>query len=299
MNIFFRTTISFFVLVSLPGMPEIFGQKNLRKEIAGIVQTADASIGVAIMHLESGDTISFQGSVHFPMQSVYKFHLALAVLAAVENGKLSLDQKVLIRQEDFFPNTVSQIAEKYPKGNVELTIEELLFYTVATSDNNGCDILFRMLGGPDKVQDYIHALGITDVAIVNTEAEMHRDWNAQFNNWTTPKATVNLLNLFYQNKILSSRSTALLVKIMEQTSTGKHRIKGHLPAGTVVAHKTGMGGKNDIISAINDVGIVTLPSGEHVAVAFFIANPRNSVAEMEGVMARVSKLVFDHYLSVR
>ena len=86
---------------------------------------------------------------------------------------------------------------------------------------------------------------------------------------------------------------------MEETSTGKHRIKGHLPAGTVVAHKTGMGGKNDIISAINDVGIVTLPSGEHFAIAFFIANPRYSVAEMERVIARVSKLVFNHYLSVR
>ena len=109
---------------------------------------------------------------------------------------------------------------------------------------------------------------------------MHRDWNAQFNNWTSPKATVNILSLFYQNKILSSRSTAVLVKIMEETSTGKHRIKGHLPAGTVDAHKTGMGGKNDIISAINDVGIVTLPSGEHFAIAFFIANPRDSVAEM-------------------
>lgn len=299
MKFFFRTAISFFVLVSLSGMPESFGQKNLRKEIASIVQTADASVGVAIMHLESGDTISFHGSDRFPMQSVYKFHLALAVLAAVENGKLSLDQRVLIRQEDFFPNTVSQIAEKYPEGNVELTIEELLFYTVATSDNNGCDILFKILGGPNKVQDYIHSLGISDVAIVNTEVQMHRDWDAQFNNWTTPKATVNLLSLFYQNKILSSRSTAVLVKIMEETSTGKHRIKGHLPAGTVVAHKTGMGGKNDIISAINDVGIVTLPSGEHFAIAFFIANPRDSVAEMERVIARVSKLVFDHYLSVR
>ena len=41
-----------------------------------------------------------------------------------------------------------------------------------------------------------------------------------------------------------------------------------------------MGGKNDIISAINDVGIVTLPSGEHFAIAFFIANPRDSVAKM-------------------
>ena len=195
------------------------------------------------------------------MQSVYKFHLALAVLADVDKGKLTADQKVLIRKDDYFP-THSPIADKYPDGNVELTISELLSYTVSTSDNNACDILFKLVGGPKRVDAYIRGLGVRDIAVVNTEREMHQDWDAQFNNWTTPQAMVQVLELFYQKKILSPQSRDLLVKIMEQTSTGKKRIKGHLPAGTVVAHKTGMGGNDaGVISAMNDVGVVTLPSG--------------------------------------
>ncbi len=286
-------TLSFVFLVS----SEIYGQENLRKEIENLVHTVNGSIGVGVKHLESGDSLTIHGKDHFPMQSVYKFHLALAVLADVDKGKLRADQKVLIRKDDYFPDTHSPIADKYPDGNVELTISELLSYTVSTSDNNGCDILFKLVGGPKKVEEYIRGLGLRDVAIVNTEREMHQDWNAQFNNWTTPQGMVHLLDLFYQKKILSPQSRDVLVKIMEQTSTGKKRIKGHLPAGTVVAHKTGMGGNDEVISAMNDVGVVTLPSGDHFAIALFVANPKDGIETIESVMAKISKLVFDHYTS--
>ena len=129
-----------------------------------------------------------------------------------------------------------------------LPIGELLSYTVSSSDNNGCDILFKLVEGPKKVEEYIRGLGVRDIAIVNTEREMHQDWDAQFNNWTTPQGMVQLLDLFYQRKILSPQSRDFLVKIMEQTATGKKRIKGHLPAGSVVAHKTGMGGNDEGLS---------------------------------------------------
>nr|AIA18138.1 VEB-PER_beta_lactamase [uncultured bacterium] len=288
-------TISFVFLAA----SEIYGQESLRKEIENLVRPVNGSIGVGVRHLESGDTLTIHGKDHFPMQSVYKFHLALAVLSDVDQGKLSMDQKVLIRKEEFIPNTVSPIADKYPDGNVALTVSELLSYTVSNSDNNGCDILFKLVGGPKKVEAYIRGLGVRDVAIVNTEREMHQDWDAQFNNWTTPQGMVQLLDLFYQKKILSPESRDFLVKIMEQAATGKKRIKGQLPAGTVVAHKTGMGGNDEVISAMNDVGVVTLPSGGHFAIALFVTNPKDSIEVVEAVMAKISKLVLDHYATAK
>lgn len=63
---------------------------------------------------------------------------------------------------------------------------EILRYTVAQSDNNGCDILLGLLGGPATVNDFIHGLGIKDMAIRYDEARMQRDWQAQFANWSTP-----------------------------------------------------------------------------------------------------------------
>jgi beta-lactamase class A len=81
---------------------EIHGQENLKKEIENLAHTINGSIGVGVRHLESGDTVTIHGKDHFPMQSVYKLHLALAVLAAVDQGKLSMDQKVLSGRKTLF-----------------------------------------------------------------------------------------------------------------------------------------------------------------------------------------------------
>jgi beta-lactamase class A len=275
---------------------DALAQKDLREEIFDVIYSVDGNMGVTIKNVESGDTLSIHGHDHFPMQSVYKFHLALAVLDQVDKGNLSTDQKIMVKQSDYFPDTWSPIAKKYPNGDVNLTIRELLQYTVSQSDNIGCDILFRLVGGPAKVNEYIQGQGIEDVAIVNTEAEMHAAWDMQFNNWTTPEAMAHLLGLFTQKKILAPFTHHLLMEIMEQTITGNKRIKGLLPAGTPVAHKTGMGGNDTgLIAAINDVGIITLPNGDHIAIALFISNTKESVEKLEGVMAKISKMVYDHY----
>jgi beta-lactamase class A len=104
-----------------------------------------------------------------------------------------------------------------------------------------------------------------------------------------------LLAMFYKGNVLSSNSTAVLKEIMEGTITGKNRIKGLLPQGTPVAHKTGMGGRGNIISAVNDVGVMKLPNGQHVSIALFITDTTESVETLEKVMAQISKRIFDHY----
>nr|AIA11272.1 VEB-PER_beta_lactamase [uncultured bacterium] len=292
---FSTATMAFFGL--LTSIHVAYGQGQLKKDIVESINSIKADVGVAILHLENGDTLSFNGLHHFPMQSVYKFHLALAVLHAVDQGKLSLDHETFIAKSDFIPKTWSPIADKYPEGDVKLTVSQLLSYTISQSDNNGCDILFRLVGGPRKVDEYIKGLGIIDVAIANTEAEMHENPDLQFKNWTTPRAMVQLLSLFYQGKILASPTHNLLVEMMEQTITGNKRIKGQLPQGTVVAHRTGMSGQNEdgVRAALNDVGIITLPNGKHIAVALFVSNTRESIPASEELIAKISRIVFDYY----
>jgi len=284
---------SFCVLTSLS-----YAQTDLlRKQIETIVNTKQADVGVAIYGLESSDTLTFQGSKHYPMQSVYKFHLALAVLDQVDKGKLSLDQKILLKKRDLLPNTHSPLRDKYPNGNVQVPLSEILEYTISLSDNNGCDILFRLLGGTKSVHTYIQKLGIRDVSIQATEEEMHQEWNVQFTNWTTPFAVAQLLKKFHEKKVLSDKSTAYLWKVMAETTTGPDRLKGQLPAGTVVAHKTGTSGTNaqGITAAINDAGIVTLPNGKHFAIVVFVTNTKEDSKTNEKIIADIAKAAWDYF----
>ena len=272
-------------------------KQDLKKTIETIAGKHTAKIGFAVIDLQNGDTIGFNGRVHYPMQSVYKFHLALAVLKQVDEGKLKLDQQILVKAKDLLPNTWSPLRDKYPQGNVYIPLAEILSYTVSQSDNNGCDILFRLVGGPAKVNQFIYGIGLKDVVIVATEEEMHLDEKVQFKNWSTSFSAVQLLKMFYDKKILSKSSGDFLWDIMVKTISGPNKIKGLLPKGTIVAHKTGSSGVNSagVTTASNDIGIVALPNGKHFAIAVFVSMTKEEEKVTDQIIAECSKAAWDYF----
>lgn len=275
-----------------------FGQTDsTRAKIERIVASVRGKVGVAVVGLESRDTLAVNGSGRFPMQSVYKLPLALAVLDRVDKGDFSLDQKIHIEKKDLLPNTWSPLREKHPQGGIDLSMAELLTYTVAQSDNNCCDILFRLAGGPKVVERFLRDHGIKDIAVVANEEEMHRHPDLQYRNWSSPVAMGQLLSMFYHGEILKGSSKDFLWQTMVKTSTGPRRLKGLLPAGTIVAHKTGSSGadQSGMIAATNDVGIIALPGGKHVAVVVFVADASGEEAACEDAIAGIAKAVWDAY----
>ena len=270
----------------------------LRTKIEAIIQNKKAKIGMSILDLDKGDTLTFNNCHHFPMQSVFKFHLALAVLNQIDQGKMSLNQPIFVKKTDLLPNLYSPMREKYPEGNVTIPLSEILQFTVSQSDNSGCDLLFRLIGGPEKANQYIHSLGIKDVAIKNPEVEIQADWSIQYKNWTTPSAATKLLEMFYKKNILSKNSYHFLWKTMVETTTGPTKIKGNLPKAAIVAHKTGYSGanKDGIVGATNDIGIVILPNGKKFAIAIFVSDSMENEKTNDGIMADVAKVVWDYYL---
>jgi beta-lactamase class A len=271
---------------------------TLRSKIEAITQNKKAKIGVSILDLDKDDKLTMNNSHHFPMQSVFKFHLALAVLDLVDKGKMKLDQPIFVKKSDLLPNLWSPMREKYPEGNVTLPLSEILQFTVSQSDNSGCDLLFRLIGGTEKVNQYIHSLGIKDVAIKNPEVEIQADWSIQYKNWTTPSAATKLLEMFYKKNILSKNSYDFLWKTMVETTTGPNKIKGKLPKEAIVAHKTGYSGtnKDGLVAATNDIGIVILPNGKKFAIALFVSDSMENEKTNDGIMAEIAKVVWDYYM---
>ena len=284
---------TFFLLLVLTD--SVFAQVSLRTQIEDIRGTMPADVGVSIIDLQRGDTLSINGNEHFPMQSVFKFHIGLAALHLVDVGKLSLNQKYKVTKDDYYTSW-SVLMRTYPEANVEVTLAELITWSVMNSDNIACDLLFRILGGPDKVNAFVNANGITDVAIVATERKMHNDWNVQFTNWTTPTAMARLLKLFYEGKILKNESRDFLWKCMVETPNAPKRLKGMLPEGTVVARKPGTGNSNgEVIGAVNDAGILVLPDGRKIILAVFVTRAKGEFTAIEAGIAKISRAVYDHY----
>lgn len=270
-------------------------QSPLRTQIDQIAKSANGIVGVSILGLEDRDTLNYNGNVRMVMQSVMKLPIAIAVLHQVDLGKLKMDQTIRITKRDL-PKTYSPLRDKYPEGKVNISISELLSYMVSLSDNDACDILLKKLGGTQPVMEYLHELGVKGIAVNASEAEMAANWEVQYTNWCKPIDIVYLLDLFYHGKTLSKRSTDFLMKILLETSTGPKQIKGLLPPSTPVAHKTGHSGTNDagLTPATNDVGIITLPNGKHLAIAIFVGNTTANEAIRNEVIAKIAKAAWDN-----
>lgn len=283
-----------FLLISIFSCAQ---KAELKKEISKITEGKKATVAVSVLGID----FPFQynnnnAEKKLPMQSVFKYHIALAVLDLVDQGKLSLDQKVFIKKSELLPNTWSPIREKNPEGNFEMPISELIEYTVAMSDNVGCDVLLRLIGGPKVVHDFLISKGAKDTQIVYNEEIMQSAWKNQYENYTTMKSATRLLKDFYKGKILSKKSTEFLLAVMYRTSTGLNKIVEQLPKYAKVAHKTGSSGKNDagLTGAENDIAIITLPNGKTYAIAIFVSDSMETWEVNCKMISDISKVVFEN-----
>lgn len=287
-----KITLLFLLIVTFS-----FAQNSLKKEILQITKGKNATVAVSVLDFEHNKSVHINGNKKLPMLSVFKFHIGLAVLNEVDHGRLSLGQKIFIKKSDLLENTWSPIREKFPNGNVEISLGELIKYTVAESDNNGCDILLRLISGTETVQKFIDSKGIRNFTIKFDEEQMHKGFKYMYLNVTTTNSANQLLKDFFDNKIVSKTSTDFLMKTMLETSTGKNKIVALLPNSTPVAHKTGSSGKNEkgLTIAENDIGIVMPPDGKKYAISVFVSDSMESAETNTKMIADISKIVFEYF----
>ena len=268
---------------------------ELRKQLEQIASTAKGRVGVAAEILETGKSISLNPREHFPMQSVYKLPIAMAVMTQVDNQKLRLDQRVRVEKADYVRlGQHSPIRDKNPKG-VELSLSELLSLAVSESDGTASDVLLKLIG-VEAVSKYLDELGINEMVIANSEKEIGKDWETQYRNWASPQGALQLLRSLHERRGLSEQSQQLLLKFMIETPRGPNRLKGLLPKTTVVAHKPGTGGASRrVASATNDIGLITLPNGQHLAIAVFVSDSHADMVTRERVIAEIAKAVYENF----
>ncbi len=279
-----------------PSQNEVLKNSQRQNQLAQIASTARGKVGIAVALLETGETVSLNPHDHFPMQSVYKLPISMAVMKQVDSGEIKLEQKVRVTKDDFGSRGQhSPIRDKNPNG-IEMSVRDLLRYAISESDGTASDVLMKLAGGPAAIQAYLTELKITDMIVLNTEKEIGQDWQTQYRNWAAPEAAVALLRALHERQGISESSQGLLLKFMTESTPGAKRLKGLLPAGTIVAHKTGTSGtQKGITAATNDIGIITLPSGRHLAIAVFVSDSPADETTREGVIAKVAKALWDRF----
>jgi len=279
-----------FALASVPDLsPIVAAARAAEKD--GIV------VGVSVLQLESGRSVSHRGSERFQMASVFKVPVAIAVLDAVEKGCLRLDQEVEILESD--REEVGPINDTWKPG-MRVTVAYMVDVMLVDSDNTAADKLIALLGGPAVAEKALTARGVSGIRISLDEkglgVAMKEDLAALERgeqNGATPDAMAALLVRLFKGELLAAPSTNRILDAMRRCATGGRRLRAGLPKGTEVRDKTGT-----LRSCSNDSGIVSLPDGTHLVVAVFTRGGTGA-AQRDAAIASVARVAWEAFAPPR
>jgi beta-lactamase class A len=279
-------------------------------------------IGFAAQEIGGDKVIAFNGDETFVMASAYKIAIVTAVLDRVDKGELSLDQMVEIKPDMMIVGQMA-LAETFVHPGLQLSVANLIEVMITESDNTATDTLMGLAGGPAAVTENLRRLGITDFRVDRLTGEILRDvfdlpgqatpevvaqayrnrpelatevgdpkpdFEADPRDHATPLAFLQLLLAIDSGKAMSAESRDFLLAVMSRTRTGAGRLKGLLPRGTPVAHKTGTTG-----GVANDVGYITLPDGRRFAIVVFTNSSKTPESDRDRAIAEIARSLFDYF----
>ena len=269
-------------------------ERDLKTQIREILAGADARVGVAV--IADGDTLTVNGSPDYPLMSVMKLHQAVAVARILEERGLPLTTTVHIYVQDLKAGTWSPLRDARPGGGFDMSVAELLRYTLQQSDNNACDILFDRFAAPEHVDSIIRSMGFRDFRIAATEDEMHRDLKKCRENVSSPLSAADLMDRLASGTLPLGKEYADFIRsTLLECRTGLNRLPLPLEgSGALIGHKTGTSDReaDGRWTGINDVGFVLLPDGRSYTLAVFISDSALGMEENEKLIADISGAVY-------
>jgi len=299
---------------------------GLSAEIGNLWRAFPGKTGIAIKRIDGDWEIGQRGGDLFPQQSVSKLWVSLTILHLIDQNKGRLDDRLRIGMNDLavFHSPVRD--RVVAGGTVEMTVRELMERAITGSDNTANDRLLWYAGGPSAVRAFIAAKGLGAIRFGPGERAMQSaiaglEWKQDYavgsrffaaretvplsnrrdalNRYiadpvdgASPMAIVNALSKLARGELLSPASTRLILDIMARTTSGPNRLKGGLPPGWTIAHKTGTGQVlGGLATGYNDVGIITAPDGTRYAVAVMLGDTTAAIGARMRLMQAVSNAV--------
>jgi beta-lactamase class A len=303
---------------------------RLRGRINAAMPLAQGMVGVAIKHLETGTSLSINGDEPFPMASTFKLPVLVELHAMARAGQLDWDERVEVTSKDQHLGS-GDITPLFDPPGLSISMRNMANLMMMISDNSAADICLARAGAA-RVTARMRSMGIDGIRVDRSCQELILDYQgrdtarlkdlarddlreamrsdarqSQGLEWrfgaddrvatdprdtATPNGMVMLLEKIWRGEAVDRAASDAMLELLKRCRTGAGRIPGLLPAGTVVAHKTGtLGG------VVDDVGIVYLPDGAGaMAIAVMSKRTRASAEDVERTIAHIARYAYDYFL---
>jgi beta-lactamase class A len=269
-----------------------FDGAGLRSQIARLVMASGADVAVAVRTLDGRDELLIQPDREFHAASTMKVPVMIELFREARAGRLRLDDEVPVANEfhsivDGSPYKldVSQSDELagdiYGKIGSRLSYRALCEAMITVSSNLAANILIEHLGAAN-VQRTTDALGAGGMHVLRG-VEDEKAFEKGLNNTTTARALLTLFEKIGRGQAVDKPASDEMLAILERQKVNG-RIPAGLPAGTVVAHKTG-----DITRIRHDAGIVFAP---RPFVLVVLVRGLDDAAAADALIAAIARAVY-------
>jgi beta-lactamase class A len=271
--------------------------QRLRAAIERTTRSVNATWGIYIKALESGEEIALDADRQMETMSTIKIPLMAEVFEQAKAGKFKLTDKYTFVQADSQPGTGT--IQRLDPGAV-MTVKDLITMMIIVSDNTATEVLYRMVGGPEAVNARMDALGLKNTrarnvpsswfpalrAATSTE-QFYRDGAHPFG-LSTPREMGRLLEMMERGTLVDKPSSDLMLQIM-RAQLYRTRIPRYV-TGYRIPHKTG-----DFLPYVgDDVGVLEA-AGRTIVVSIFTGNHYGSGEALENAIGLVAKEVADYF----
>lgn len=239
-------------------------------DFAAIEKAHGGRLGVFVINTQTQKSISYRANERFAMCSTFKLFLAAMILQEVDNGKLTLEQEIPIKDTGLrFYSDAAKAAAK--KGKI--SIFEALKAILVFSDNATTNALLPYIDGPVGFTKRINAMGDNVTNLTLDEPGMSLVLSNTIENTTSPFAFANDIKKVIEPNLLSEKSRTQLIKWLIECETGKKRLIAGLPKDWKFGHKTGTGQDEKMANQYNDIGIIW-PKNKpaHIITCFYQAD---------------------------
>jgi beta-lactamase class A len=253
-------------------------------ELRALAARLGGRLGVHVADTGSDRRLSLDADARYAMASTFKALLAAAVLARVDAGKLTLEQRVPISKADLqehAPVIKARLGEK------ALSVRDLCAAIVEVSDNGAANVLLRQVDGPAGLTAFLRGIGDGVTRLDRAEPELNSNTPGDERDTTSPRAMVESIRRVCLGDVLKAPSRELLVECMVRSQTGMRRIRAGLPEGWRVGDKTGTGQS----LAVNDVAIVWPPGKAPLVMAVYTSGSPLKFVDVEQAHAEVGRIV--------
>lgn len=252
---------------------------DLKEKIATLLPAETGEYSIGYKSLVTGEEF-FINPKPMTAASVIKIFVMAEAYHQVSNNEISLDEKLVLNNGEKVGGTGSLSGRE---DGTEITIRQLIEAMITESDNTATNMLIDKLSF-DKINEFILAQGCNDTIL--QRKMMDQDSIDQgIENLTSVKDLILILDKLYHGECVMPEYDDEMLDIMKKQKD-RSRIPRLLPAGTVIANKTG-----SLPGVVNDVGIVYTDKGAFI-ISVLSNNVTNSSVANETI-AKIAKVLYD------